>query len=128
AREDRDRDGPAMGAAGPRTVVVATLPGGDGANDQPHHKDNRSDTHCYLRSGAPKRLEPCVPPCWHSATRTAPFKLAASRQKTCELFNAAKWLLNGLNNGPAKWIAPGACLDATPRAPSHRADQNHRRR
>src|SRR5215472_10027240 len=62
AREDRDRDGPAVGAALTRTAVVTTLPGGDGANDQPHHKDNRSDTHCYLRSGAPDRWRSWLPP------------------------------------------------------------------
>src|SRR5262249_4072625 len=78
AREDRDSGGPAVGAALTRTAVVTTLSGSNGANDQPHHKDNRSDTHCYLRSGAPDGWNPGVPPCWllsypHRAVQTGRF-------------------------------------------------------
>ena len=62
------------------------------------------------------------------ATRTAPFKLAASPEKNLGFFGASKWLVNGLKGGRDRRIATGACLDITPRAPCHRADQNHRSR
>src|SRR5450755_1512680 len=45
AGQDRDHDRARLGAAADRPVVVATLTGGDGADDEPDNEKTRSDTH-----------------------------------------------------------------------------------
>src|SRR5215469_2025043 len=94
------------------------------------HTTRTIDPIRIVTSGQESRVDG-IPACLladPSATRTAPFKLAASPEKNLGFFDASKWLVNGLNDGRARGIATGACLDASPRAPCHRADQNHRSR
>src|SRR5580693_3689774 len=45
AGENRHRDRAARGAATDRPAVVAALPGGDGADDEPYDEQHRSDVH-----------------------------------------------------------------------------------
>src|ERR1700754_4665127 len=51
--QDRHDDGGRLGAAADGAVVVATLPGGDGADNEPDDKNYRSDAHWTSAGLAP---------------------------------------------------------------------------
>ena len=56
ARGDCRRNCASLGAAADRPVVIASLPGGDGADDQPNDKKHRSNVHADLRQGIYVRI------------------------------------------------------------------------